>query len=116
MGALMYASQGTFERVDPDDRDLVHGEPPAGGFEFYQATCGSCGCWRRIGIRPDLLEIAAYKLAPVDVFIARGWEVSRKRVRCPFCLGELPRPEGAPVPLPEPPEPELVDLTLEVRP
>ena len=98
----MYALQGRFERIERDERDLHKGSSFADDFQLYKATCGSCGCWQQIAIRPDLLEIAAYKLAPSDVFTARGWEVSRKRVRCPFCLGLMPRPEGAPGPLPEP--------------
>src|ERR1700752_3980622 len=107
----MYARQGIFQRVERDDRDLHRGPSVLDGFEFYKATCGACGCWHQIGIRPDLLEVAAYKLAPSGVFTPRGWEVPRKRVRCPFCLGPLPRPDGAPLPLPELAEPELVDLT-----
>lgn len=116
MGALMYAHQGAFQRVDPSDRDLHRRSSFWDDFRLYQATCGACGCWRQIGIWPDLVEIAAYWLTPADGFVARGWEFSRARVRCPFCRGIQPRLDGAPDPLLEPPEREIVDLTLEVRP
>ena len=55
----MYALHGRFERIERDERDLHKGSSFADDVQLYKATCGSCGCWQQIAIRPDLLEIAA---------------------------------------------------------